>query len=93
MRFKSGVFAGLVLCAGFAPAMAYEKFIPTGAGYSTTVKTLPSVNSDAQSLTTQTDIYESEIYRQQLEDQKSFSHLRRFLQNSDSSNTDFSVDY
>ena len=92
MRFQSVLFVGPVLCITCLPAMAYENFIPLGTGYSTGVSTIPALGSDAQTLTTQTDIYETELYRKHLEDQKNFSHLRRFLQNSDSSSTE-SVDY
>jgi hypothetical protein len=92
MRLKSVLFAGAVLCTSCLPAMAYENFIPLGTGYSTDVSTIPALDSDAQSVTTQTDIYETELYRKHLDDQKNFSHLRRFLQNSDSSSTE-SVDY
>jgi hypothetical protein len=92
MRFKSVLFAGAVLCATCLPAVAYENFIPLGTGYSTDVSGIPALNSDAQTFTTKTDIYETELYRKDLEDHKDFSHLRRFLQNSDSSGSD-SVDY
>lgn len=92
MRYLPVLFVGAVLCASTLPAAAYENFIPLGTGYSTGVSTIPALGSDAQTLTTQTDIYETELYRKHLEDQVNFSHLRRFLQNSDSSSTE-AVDY
>ena len=74
-----------------AQALAYDSFIPLGAGYSTEVSTLPALDSQAQALTTQADIYESEIYRKLLEQRQHDSYISRFSSNSDAS--DFSIDY
>ena len=88
MRFKSILFSAVIVCASFTPCMAYEKFIPLGAGYSTGVSSLPSLNSDAQSLTVQTDIYETELYLKQLEERKHKSAIKQFFTNSDFSTPD-----
>ena len=89
MRF---VFIVCVICFGLSvPAMAYENFIPLGAGYSTDVSSLPALNSQSQAITAQADIYETELYRKQLEQRQHDSYITRFSSNSDAS--DFSVDY
>jgi hypothetical protein len=88
MRLKQVVLVGAVLCGGFAPAHAYESFIPLGTGYSTNVSELPSLNSDSQSLSAQTDIYETEIYRRALEERKHKSAIKQFFSGSDFSTPD-----
>ena len=89
MRF---VFIVSALCFGLSvPAMAYENFVPLGVGYSTDVSALPALNSKAQAVTTQTDIYETELYHKQLEQRQHDSYISRFSSNSDAS--DFSIDY
>ena len=88
MRLKQILLVGAVVCGGFAPALAYESFIPLGTGYSTNVSKLPSLNSDAQSLSAQTDVYETEIYRRALEQRNHNSAIKRFFSNSDFSTPD-----
>ncbi len=88
MRLKQILLVGAVVCGSFAPALAYENFIPLGTGYSTKVSELPAVNSDAQSLAVQTDIYETEIYRRALEQRNHNSAIKRFFSNSDFSTPD-----
>ena len=89
MRF---VFIVCAISFGLSvPALAYENFIPLGAGYSTDVSSLPALNSQAQANTSQADIYETELYRKQLEQRQHDSYITRFYANSDAS--DFSVDY
>ena len=88
MRLKQVLFVSALVCSGFAPAHAYESFIPLGTGYSTNVGELPSLNSDAQSLSAQTDIYETEIYRKALEQRNHNSAIKRFFSNSDFSTPD-----
>ena len=54
MRF---VFIVSAVCVGLsAPAMAYENFIPLGAGYSTNVSTLPALDSQAQAISHYTEM-------------------------------------
>ncbi len=88
MRLRQVFLVGAVICCGFAPAQAYESFIPLGTGYSTSVSELPALNSDAQSLSSQTDIYETELYRRALEERKHKSAIKQFFSNSDFSTPD-----
>lgn len=88
MRFIQVLMVGAVVCGGVAPALAYESFIPLGTGYSTSVSELPALNSDAQSLASQTDIYETELYRRALEERKHKSAIKQFFSNSDFSTPD-----
>ena len=93
MRLFSVLLISGFIFGGFGTAQAFEKFIPLGTGYSTGVNSLPSLNSDAEALTVQSDIYETELYRKQLERRQQDSYINRFFSNSDSSGPDFSVDY
>jgi hypothetical protein len=88
MRLKQVLFVSAVVCSGCAPAYAYESFIPLGTGYSTNVSELPALNSNAQSLSAQTDIYETELYRRALEERKHKSAIKQFFSNSDFSTPD-----
>jgi hypothetical protein len=88
MRLKQVLFVSAVVCSGFAPAYGYESFIPLGTGYSTNVSELPALNSNAQSLAAQTDIYETELYRRALEERKHKSAIKQFFSNSDFSTPD-----
>jgi hypothetical protein len=88
MRLMHIFLVGAVVCSGFVPAHAYESFIPLGTGYSTQVSEIPALNSDAQSLATQTDIYETEIYRRALEQRMHNSAIKKFFSNSDFSTPD-----
>jgi hypothetical protein len=93
MRLVSGFVVIVALATGSVVAQAYEKFIPLGAGYSTDVSALPAVNSDAQALTVQSDVYETEIYNKELEAKRRDSYLQRFMFNSENAGSDFSIDY
>jgi hypothetical protein len=88
MRLKQVLLVCLVVCGSFNSALAYESFIPLGTGYSTNVSELPALDSDAQSLATQTDIYETEIYRRALEQRMHNSAIKKFFSNSDFSTPD-----
>ena len=93
MRLNSvlvGIF-GLGLMA--IPASAFDKFIPLGAGYSTSLSALPGVNSERQRIIEQTDIYETELYRKQLEQRISDMRLNAFINDSIAFSSDRSIDY
>lgn len=92
MRFRFVLIVG-VSCLGFsAPSFGYEKYIPLGAGYATGKNVLPELNSEEQAFTVQTDIYESELYRKQLEQRRNQSYLSHFSTNFDASTSD-NIDY
>lgn len=93
MRFVFVLIVGTVSFGLSVPAFAYENYIPLGAGYATGNNVLPDLNSDEQALTVQTDIYESELYRKQLEQRRSESFLNGFGANSDTSSSDNTIDY
>jgi hypothetical protein len=93
MRIISGLIVVAALAASTVSAQAYENFIPLGAGYSTDVSALPDPNSDQQAVTVQSDIYETEIYNKQREEQIHNSYMNRFFSSSENSGADFSIDY
>lgn len=81
-------------CLSFcASGFAYDNYIPLGAGYATGKNVLPPLNSDEQAFTAQTDIYEAEIYRKQLEERRNQSYLNHFSNSINSSEYDYNVDY
>ena len=93
MRLKLFLCVSAV-CIGFGgPAFAYEKYIPLGAGYASGKNVLPELNSEEQVFTQQTDIYESELYRLQLEQRRNQSYLNHFNSDINSSASDYFVDY
>lgn len=91
MRLKFVCIVGAISLGFIMPACAYENYIPLGAGYATGKNVLPELNSEEQAFTVQTDIYEAELYRKQLEQRRSQSYLSRFGANADAS--DFNIDY
>ncbi len=93
MRFVFGFVAAVALIGSVNSALAFEKFIPMGAGYSPEVSTLPALNSDAEAVAAQSDIYETDLYYKQLEAKKRDSYMQRFMFNSETSGSDFSIDY
>ncbi len=92
MRLKFVLIVGVVSLGFVSPAFAYEKYIPLGAGYATGTNVLPELNSEESAFTVQTDIYETELYRQQLEKRRNQSYLSNFSSNHDVSTSDF-IDY
>jgi hypothetical protein len=84
----------LTLAVGFAsPALAYESFIPLGAGYSTSVSAVPVFGSAEARKAARSDSYETDIYlkgRKKIEDE---SRLRQFLSNRNSSGVGGHIDY
>ena len=76
MRLAFAVVIALALPV--APAMAYENFIPLGHGYSPEEAELPSLNSERDQVSSQTDVYESEIYNRQRRAKLFYSDLNRF---------------
>ncbi len=93
MRLVCSFLTAAVFVSLSVSAQAYEKFIPLGAGYSTEVSTLPALNSAAEAIINQSDIYETEIYYKELEAKQRESHLQRFMFGTENSGSDFSIDY
>lgn len=93
MRFVTGFAMAFLMVGACSSAQAFENFIPTGAGYSTNVSSLPALNSAAEAVDTQSDIYETELYNRQLEARRRESYLQRFMSNSETAGSDFSIDY
>ena len=91
MRLIAVLVLGLM--AGASAAQAYDKFIPLGAGYSTDVGGLPAIDSQEQKLTNQADVYETEIYNKQLEQNRHNAYIKHFLNDQNSAGSDFAVDY
>jgi hypothetical protein len=74
-------------------AVAYENYIPLGTGYSTTVDSLPSFDSDAGQIIQRTDEFETEQYLLNRKRAEQDSRLQNFFSRSDSSGVDNSIDY
>jgi hypothetical protein len=74
-------------------AMAYENYIPLGTGYSTTVDSLPSFDSDQGQIIERTDVYETEQYLLNRKRAEQDSRLQNFFSRSESSGVDNSIDY
>ena len=97
MRLNSvlvGIFGlGLLAAPASAPASAYENFIPLGAGYSTSLSALPGIDSERQRIIQQTDIYETELYRKQLQQRIQDSRNSAFFNDPMAYSSDRSIDY
>ena len=89
---KFGLMLGLA-CVLATPAYAYENFIPLGTGYSTEIDSIPDLNSKRDVVNLQTDIIETEIYRKERENKVRDSFLNRFVSDTESSGSDYSIDY
>ncbi len=90
----SGLCAALLALSAFAlPAHAYENFIPLGTGYSTSVHSIPAIESERQRIIEQTDIYESEIYNKQLQQRIVNSRSSAFFNSPQGFASDSSIDY
>jgi hypothetical protein len=85
--------AALALVAFSSASMAYENYIPLGTGYSTTVDSLPSFDSEAGQIIERTDVYETEQYLLNRKRAEQDSRLQNFFSRSDSSGVDNSIDY
>ncbi len=93
MRILGFLAGGLVLGMMVMPAQAYENFIPLGTGYSTSVSTIPGIESERQRIIEQTDIYETEIYNKQLQQRQLETSSSAFFNDSAAFNSDRSIDY
>ena len=86
--------AALVMtAAAAAPAMAYDNFIPMGTGYSPTHSSLPALNSSADQITKQTDLFETEIYRKQEAERLHDSYVQRFITTTETTGGSTFIDY
>ncbi len=85
------VILGFVALVG--PATAYDTFIPLGTGYSSSVSSIPAIESERQRIIEQTDIYETEIYNKQLQQSILNSRSNAFFNDSAAFASDRSIDY
>lgn len=76
-----------------SPAVAYENYIPLGAGYSPQVDSLPGFDSDAGQVSQQSDVYETELYMQQRKQVEDESRFRRFFSDAESTGSESQIDY
>ena len=93
MRGIAVIIGGLLSLGLISSAYAYDKFIPLGAGYSTSVSVLPPLNSQSHSITSQTDIYESEMYQRDLDRRLIDSRMTHFTNDQNSNGTEGVFDY
>jgi hypothetical protein len=93
MRLMSVLIVATASLMAATAAHAYETFIPLGTGYSTGVSALPPSDSEAQALISQTDIYETEEYRKQLELRQFRNSLNQSGNNIGSTGPSDFIDY
>jgi serine/threonine protein kinase HipA of HipAB toxin-antitoxin module len=67
-----------VIFAGVTPAKAFESFLPTGMGYSSSNAQLSQLSAQDRSIISQTDIYETDIYQRQLRARQLDARMRAF---------------
>jgi hypothetical protein len=92
MKMRVIVLFSLV-AFGATPAVAYENFIPLGAGYSPSVSEVPEFDSQDGRKIARSDSYETDIYlkgRKKIEDE---SRLRQFFSDRNSTGLDTHIDY
>lgn len=87
------IVSGLALILLAGSASAYENFIPLGTGFSTDIDSVPALGTARESLSAQSDIIETDIYRRSFEAQQRDSRFRRFFSDAESSGVDYSIDY
>jgi hypothetical protein len=93
MRVIGILVASLTFAVLAVPAQAFETFIPLGTGYSTSVSSDPAIESERQRIIEQADIYETEIYQKQLEQQILQSRSSAFFNDSAAFASDRSINY
>ena len=93
MRVFGILVAFLTLVVLAVPASAFETFIPLGTGYSTSVSKDPAIESERQRVIEQTDIYETQIYNQQLQQRVFQSRSSAFFNDAAAFASDRSIDY
>jgi hypothetical protein len=71
------VLAGLV--AGAGTALAIENFVPYGHLYAPDSGPLPPLNSPRDKIDAQTDVYQTEIWKKQMERKLFDSNMDRFI--------------
>jgi hypothetical protein len=91
MRIISLLFLSSVALSG--PALAYENYIPLGAGYSSNVDSLPAFDSEAGQISQETDVYETELYKKGRKSIEDESRFRQFFSDSESTGADTYIDY
>jgi hypothetical protein len=77
----------VILLSGASNAMAYDKFIPMGQGYSTNNFDAANLTPEQQAAINQADIYETELYLKQLRQKQLDSQMNRMM--FDRQNNDF----
>jgi hypothetical protein len=93
MKMRSLLLAVLLGALSAPQAMAYENYLPLGAGYSPSVDTLPEFSSEAGRVSQQSDIYESELYRIGRTQIEEDSRFRQFFSDKDSNGIESHIDY
>jgi hypothetical protein len=87
------VVAVLALGLGGASAQAAENFVPKGHLYTAGEPSLPELNSDADQINNETDVYESQLYVLKRDRKILDSQLNRFFSDQEPPGGDFSPDY
>jgi hypothetical protein len=92
MRCVLVVIGGL--CLGLSGnAIAYENFIPLGTGYSSNVDSVPEFDSEAGVVASESDVYETELYKRQRKQIEEESRFKQFFSNTESTGADSYIDY
>ena len=76
----AGLFVAAATLATAVPATAQVRtFVPSGHVYGPQSGGLPPIDSERSRLNGQIDIYETEIYRSQVEQRQRIEHMKRFI--------------
>jgi hypothetical protein len=87
LKMRKLLLVAVVLVAGAESAMAYDKFIPMGQGYSTNNFDGANLTAEQQAAINQADIYETELYLKLLRQKQLDSQMNRMM--FDRQNNDF----
>jgi hypothetical protein len=93
MRVTMSVLVTSAVLWSAPAAMAYDTFIPAGTGYSPSVESLPSFDSEDGRIIQQSDVYETEIYMKARKRVEEESRFRDFFSNAESTGSDTHIDY
>jgi hypothetical protein len=93
MKMRVVGFVVAVVCLAAPGALAYENYIPLGTGYSSNVDSLPAFDSEQGVIASETDVYETELYKRQRKQIEDESRFKQFFSDSESTGADSHIDY
>jgi hypothetical protein len=93
MKMRFACLIAVFLASGASSASAYENYIPLGTGYSSKVEALPSFDSEEGVVASETDVYETELYKRQRKQIEDESRFKQFFSDTESVGADSHIDY